>query len=277
MTIPEFILGLGFALSTYGCLGASVKIVVTNAPTGVDSVKIAVDGQGFAAPLIVSAQTDTNGNANFVVTVPNHTPSRIRAVALQHHGTSIFPFIRAVQAAETNGTPSLSIVSLNFAAAPISITTGQMTDSGDGTVVVPVTFSSGGGFFFAGQVVNLWVSSTNSTLIADGTLFLAPLVQASPSAPLIGSFQIPASLAAGVFQAGYHALDFRSGGPEIPLLATAKYQLSEPPLQALSSEVIRDESSVVTTPSPVISGSPGTYKVVIGRDGRLIRVFTPAK
>lgn len=284
MTIPELALGLGFALSMRGCLGASVKLVITNAPIGADSIKIAIDGQGFATPLIESAATDTNGNAVLVVTVPSHTPSRIRAIALQHHGTSIFPFIKAVQAAQTNGTPSISIVSLNFAAVStsISITTGQMTDSRDGTVVVPVTFSGGGGFFFAGQVVNLWVSSTNTTLIADGTLFLAPLVQTAPSAPLIASFQIPISLASGVFETGYHALDFRSGGPEIPLLATPKYRLSEPLLETISattSQATSNESSVpaAPTPSPVTPGPPGTSRVGIGRGGRLVRIFTPTK
>ena len=75
-----------------------------------------------------------------------------------------------------------------------------MVNMGDGTVTVPVTFIGGGAFFFVDQIVDLWVSPTNTKLIAGGALFLAPLVQGNSSATFVASFVIPASIASGIFE-----------------------------------------------------------------------------
>jgi len=267
-------IGLSFALSLQMCLGANVRILIANAPKTVDSVLIAIDTQGSAASLVQSATPDMNGGAIVNITLKGTTNGRFRAIGLQHHGTSIFPFIKAVSAIETNG--ATSTVLLDFNTLPISITMGQLVDMGDGTVTVPVTFAGGGSFFFADQIVDLWVSSANTGLVAGGELFLASLVQTKSATTFTASFVIPATLASGLFQVGYHALDFRIGTPEIPLLATTYLQQTGLPLAIGFSSAMGVQQSVPPA-EPVVPTAPGTYRVVVGPDGRLTRVFKPMK
>jgi hypothetical protein len=266
--------GLSFALCLQMCLGANVKILIANAPTTVDSVLVAIDTQGSAASLVQSATPDMNGSATVNITLKDTTNGRFRAIGLQHHGTSIFPFIKAVSAIQTNG--GASTVLLDFNTLPISITIGQLVDMGDGTVTVPVTFAGGGSFFFVDQIVDLWVSSANTGLVAGGELFLASLVQAKSATTFTASFVIPATLASGLFQVGYHALDFRMGTPEIPLLATTSLQQTGLPLAIGFSSAIGVQHSAPPRQS-IAPAAPGTYRVGVDSGGRLVRILEPPK
>jgi len=180
----------------------------------------------------------------------------------------------AVSSVETKG--ATNTVLLDFNTLPMSITVGQLVDRGDGTVTVPVTFAGGASFFFVDQIVDLWVSSSNTGLVAGGELFLASLVQAKSATAFTASFVIPATLASGLFQVGYHALDFRMGTPEIPLLATTYLQQPGLPVAiGFSSAMSMPESA--PPEQPTVPTAPGTYRVVVGPDGRLTRVFKPMK
>jgi len=272
MTVVHYIrMGLSLAISMQGCFGANVTVLIANAPKNADSVLIAVDRTGSVAPVVQAIKPNADGGAVIAITLSGTTNARFRAIAVQHHGTSIFPFISAAIAVETKG--GINTVLLDFGTQPISITIGQMVDMGDGTLTVPVTFSGGGAFFFVNQIVDLWVSPTNTRLIAGGALFLAPLIQEHSAATFMASFVIPVSIASGIFEVGYHALDFRMSNPEIPLFATPYIQLSGLPFaNGLSPANGSEQPALTTQPVPI---APGTSRVAVGPGGRLIRVFEP--
>lgn len=275
MDIANYVgIALSLALSVQTCGGANVTVFVENVPKNADSILVAVDTQSSAAPSVQAIAPDAFGRAILKFALNGTTNGRFRAIALEHHGTSIFPFIRAVSAVATKG--SVSIVVLDFGSQPPSITIGQLVDLGDGTVAVPVTFTGGGAFFFTDQIVDLWVSPTNTGLIAGGALFLAPLVQAKVVGTFTVSFVIPGNIASGLFEVGYHALDFRMSNPEIPLFTTP-YIREFGVQSAIESASSNDKEGSALTTQPPTPNVPGTYRVVVGPGGRLLRIFKPTQ
>ena len=113
MKIANYVgMGLSFAISMQVCFGANVTVVIANTPKNADSVLIAVDGHGSAAPLVQAIKPNTNGGAIVSITLDGPTNKRFRAIAIRHHGTSIFPFITAVTAVEPKG--KVDVVQLRF-------------------------------------------------------------------------------------------------------------------------------------------------------------------
>jgi len=265
-------LSLAFSLQT--CIGANVTVFVENVPKAADSILVAVDTQSSAAPSVQAIAPNSFGRAILKFALNGTANGRFRAIALEHHGTSIFPFIRAVSAVSTTG--SVSIVVLDFGTQPPSITIGQLVDMGDGTVAVPVTFTGGGAFFFADQIVDLWVSPTNTGLIAGGMLFLAPLMQAKVVGTFTASFVIPGNIASGLFEVGYYALEFRMSNPEIPLFTTPYIREVGVQSPTVSATSVDKEEPALTTQAPT-PNVPGTYRVMVGPGGRLLRIFKPTQ
>jgi len=275
MDIAHYVcIGLSFAFSLQPCVGANVTVFVENVPKTADSVLVAVDTKSSAAPSVQAIAPNVWGRATLTFSLKGTTNGRFRAIALEHHGTSIFPFIRAVSAVATTG--DADTVMLDFGTQAPSIAIGKLVDMGDGTVAVPVTFTGGGAFFFADQIVDLWVSPTNAGLVAGGVLFLAPLVQANVVGTFTASFVIPGNIASGLFEVGYYALEFRMSNPEIPLFTTP-YIREVGSQSAVVSTSANDKVEPALTAQPTPLNLPGTYQVVVGPAGRLVRVFKPTQ
>jgi hypothetical protein len=263
--IQLVLLHITLATATQHCSANTLTIALRNAPKGADGIEIAASGPGLATPVLARATPGSSGDAELVLNLPDSPHLFVRAIALGSSRTGrAFPFIlaAATEDVETNGPQTIM---LDFSARPVTMTIGPIQDSGDGTVVVPVAFSGGGEFFEVGQVVNLWAGAVRTDRLAMGDLFLAPLIRGTTSTILNAFFKVPTSLANSYLQPGYHALNFRLGG-EIPLLIGGSQQVG------LSGGLTSTPGADTSPGTARQQAAPGTYIVVIGADGRLVRI-----
>ncbi len=273
-------MGMIFATSVQFCSGASVAVLVTNAPKGTSSIEIAADGPAIVAPLLLSAIPNASGSAAFVLNFAPLAGTRIRSIAVKGPNTDVFPLILAAAGTQVSQSGAAKI-SLDFSQQPLTITIDRIVDNNDGTATVVATFASLGKFFSQGQMVNLWASPTLPQRVTAGKLFLATLV---PSANTFGSqpirggsaasfeadFKIPKNYASGYLQLGYHGLDFQQS-VQIPLLVGSLYP--HVPIGASgAASLLNSEGTELGTRTLATPQSPGAYGVRAGPDGRLVLV-----
>jgi hypothetical protein len=275
----DSVLAMSLAMSFQACSGGALTtIVIRNAPKSSDAIIVATDGRGIVTPLLGNAKADANGNAIVTFALPASTNSRreiesssasgetqlrFRAIALQHHGSSIYPFVIALAACK--GDAAISMVVLDFAAAPLpTAKVGTPVDLADGTLAVPVTLSGGAEFFTEGQVIDVWISHAQNSPVASGALFAGSLTRGIAPGAFNASLTVPAQVTAGRYQVGFYANQFREDA-QIPLLM----------MSITGSQVATPQTSSNATPPPAspVFGStkPGTYAVAVGKDGKLVR------
>lgn len=278
--------GLVLLTLTGWCWGANIGVVVSHSPVSTDSVALAIDGKNVTSLPVQYVKPDQSGNAQFDVTIPNAPLIRLRAIGLRHNGTSIFPSIIAAIGIETDGRSGRT-VNLDFTASKVVAEMEPIADASDGTAVIPVKWSAGK-FFSPGDIVNIWAVPTGSTQPAGGIMFTAPLISSPTPDVYTAFFKVPTSLISNRFQVGYHALEFRQA-LEIPLFVEPGYFQ---PSRSASSETngaeqqhdlgggarlqLHDEEGLSRqsgTPE-TIERAPGVYRVVVGKDGRLVTVNT---
>jgi hypothetical protein len=263
----RFLLCCLFTTAIRPCSATSLRILLFNTPKGADSIEVATSGLGFIAPMLAAAIPDSKGSAELTIELPDSQRFFVRAIALGSSRTGrVFPFILAAASANVGETGTIS---LDFAAQPLSMTIGQLRDSGDGTVIVPVRFSGGGEFFKEGQVVDLWAGALTGGRPATGDLYFAPLIKGINATILCAFFRVPSTLARSPLQPGYHALDFQRGS-QIPLLIGGPGEASSSRDSTTSpssfSEDVRLKPMVPEPP-------PRKYTIVPDANGRLVRIL----